>query len=69
MLTVYISQSQTLWGIPSTIPRLYVNNILPNDSLGFQVVATGRVEDLVTLVAAGKASLRGHDTKGNSLLM
>ena len=68
MLKVSVSQSQTFWGSPLVIPRLFVNNVLPSDSLVFQIAATGQVEDLVSLVAAGKASLRDHDTNGQSLL-
>jgi hypothetical protein len=68
MLTVCVSQSQTFQGSPLVIPRLFVNNVLPSDSLVFRIAATGQVEDLVSLVAAGKASLRDHDTNGDSLL-
>jgi hypothetical protein len=68
MLTVFVRQSQTFRGSPLVIPRLFINNVLPSDSLVFRIAATGQVEDLVSLVTSGKASLRDHDTKGASLL-
>ncbi|KAF2251513.1 ankyrin [Trematosphaeria pertusa] len=68
MLAVSVSQGQLLRGSFSSIPRLSVNNVLPVGSLVFKLAENGRIEDLVSLVAAGKASLRDHDTEGQSLL-
>lgn len=68
MYTVSVSQIQTLSGSLSGIPGLTVNNILPKDSLVFQVAATGQVEDLLQLFAAGKADIHDHDINGKSLL-
>ncbi|KAI9666158.1 MAG: hypothetical protein M1821_004093 [Bathelium mastoideum] len=68
MLTISVNQLQTLQGGFLSIPRLSVNNILPKDALVFKVAAGGQVEQLKSLLAEGKASLRDHDTNGWSLL-
>lgn len=68
MLTVSISRSSILCNTFSDIPRLFITNILPVNSWVFQLAATGTVEELLSLVAKGEASLRDHDTKGKSLL-
>ncbi|KAF2114211.1 hypothetical protein BDV96DRAFT_600930 [Lophiotrema nucula] len=68
MLTLSISQFQTLQGSVLSIPRLSINNVLQKGSVVFEVARSGRVEDLTRLVADGKACLRDHDTDGWSLL-
>ena len=68
MLTVSARKSQTIWGSSLCIPQLSVNNIIPSDSVVFRVAAGGHVEDLLSLFAAGKASLRDYDPVGQSLL-
>ena len=70
MFTVSVNQAQVFCGSfsVSSIPKLFFNNILPHDSLVFQLAAKGRVEDLKSLIAEGKASLRDHDPDGHSLL-
>ncbi|KAI9666004.1 MAG: hypothetical protein M1821_003939 [Bathelium mastoideum] len=68
IITLTINQRQTLYDSVSSIPRLYVSNILPSNSLVFELAANGQVEDLKTLIADGKASLHDHDPRGWSLL-
>ena len=68
MLTVSGSKNSTILGSPLGIPTLCINNIIPSDSIVFQIAANGRVEDLLSLFASGKASLRDHDINGWSIL-
>lgn len=69
MLTVSVSQAQVRYDtFTSIIPQITVNNILHPHSLVFHVAATGTVQQLLALVADGKASLHDHDTYGQSLL-
>lgn len=69
MLTVSVNQAQVTYdSFTSILPQITVNNILPPDSLVFRVAASGTVQELLALVAEGKASLHDHDTYGQSLL-
>ena len=69
MLTVSVDQGQLLFdSFTSLLPQIIVNNILPRGSLVFQLASSGSVQDLVALVAQGKASIHDHDTDGKSLL-
>ncbi|RTE84304.1 hypothetical protein BHE90_001093 [Fusarium euwallaceae] len=69
MLTVSVSQAQVRYDtFTSILPQITVNNILPPDSLVFSVAANGTVQELLALVAEGRASLHDHDTYGQSLL-
>lgn len=69
MIAVSVNQGQVLFdSFISMAPRVSAINILPKDSLVFQLAAGGKVQDLMALVAEGKASLRDHDTEGWSLL-
>ncbi|KAH7023773.1 hypothetical protein EDB80DRAFT_770521 [Ilyonectria destructans] len=69
MIAVSVNQGQLFFdSFTSMAPRISAINILPKDSLVFQLAAGGRVQDLMALVAEGKASLRDHDTEGWSLL-
>ena len=61
-------QRDRLHGSLSEIPRLIINNILPRDSVVFQVADRGTVEDLLALLDQGKASLHDHDVNSQSLL-
>ncbi|RSL69872.1 hypothetical protein CEP53_002038 [Fusarium sp. AF-6] len=69
MLTVSVSQAQVRYDtFTSILPQITVNNILHADSLVFSVAANGTVQELLALVAEGRASLHDHDTYGQSLL-
>ncbi|EEU37880.1 uncharacterized protein NECHADRAFT_88161 [Fusarium vanettenii 77-13-4] len=69
MLTLSVNQGQVLFdSFTSMLPEVIVNNILPCDSLVFQLTSNGSIQQLMTLVAEGKASLHDHDTDGKSLL-
>lgn len=69
MVTLSVQQSQILFDrFTSLLPRVIVSNILPNDSLVFEVASSGSVKDLTTLIAENKASLDDHDEDGWSLL-
>lgn len=69
MVTLSVQQSQLLFDrFTSLLPRVIVCNILPNDSLVFEVASNGSVEDLMRLVVGNKASLDDHDEDGWSLL-
>ncbi|KAK9780844.1 putative Ankyrin [Seiridium cardinale] len=68
MLAISVTQRQLQYGAESRIPVLSINNVLPENSLVFQLAKSGRLADLKALMAEGKASLRDHDLKGWSLL-
>lgn len=69
MIAVSVNQGQVFFdNFISMAPRVSAINILPRDLLVFQLAAGGRVQDLMALIAEGKASLRDHDTGGRSLL-
>jgi len=51
-----------------SIPRLCVNNVVPNNSWVFQYVRWGEVSVLQGLLRQGRASLRDHDESSASLL-
>ncbi|KAJ4328886.1 hypothetical protein N0V84_000674 [Fusarium piperis] len=69
MLTVSVNQGQFLFdSFTSMLPQVTVNSILPRDSLVFQLASSGSVQELMALVAEGKASLHDHDADGRSLL-
>ncbi|KAI0096588.1 hypothetical protein GGR51DRAFT_28628 [Nemania sp. FL0031] len=55
------------WSGPS-IPRLSVNNIVPDTSHVFTVAIKGSVQELLDIFARGQANLRDHDQNGLSLL-
>jgi hypothetical protein len=54
-------------GTFSSIPRLEVNRILSRDSLVFDLIRWGELDEFQELLR-GEASLRDHDEDGNSLL-
>jgi hypothetical protein len=69
MLTLSVNQGQLLLDrFTSMLPRVVVSNILPNDSLVFEVAYDGSVGDLRRLLVEGKASLHDRDQDGWSLL-
>lgn len=69
MIMVSVNRGHVLFDSYSNIlPRISVYHVLPSDSLVFQLAASGRVQELKSLVAEGKASLRDHDSEGLSLL-
>lgn len=69
MLTLSVNQGQFLFDSFTTmLPEVTVNSILPRDSLVFQLASNGSIQQLMALVAEGKASLYDHDTDGKSLL-
>lgn len=68
LLSISVSQGQVLHGSVSTIPRVLHGNIIPTDSQVFSTAAKGNVEDLVSLLTQGNASLHDHDPDGWSLL-
>ncbi|KAK9797573.1 putative Fungal N-terminal domain-containing protein [Seiridium cardinale] len=68
MLAISVTQRQLQYGAESRIPVLSINNVLPENSLVFQLAKAGRLADLKALMAEGKASLRDHDPNGWSLL-
>ncbi|KAK9416829.1 putative Ankyrin [Seiridium unicorne] len=68
MLAISVTQRQLQYGAESRIPVLSINNVLPENSLVFQLAKAGRLADLKALIAEGKASLRDHDPNGWSLL-
>ncbi|KAI1293277.1 hypothetical protein F5Y03DRAFT_374458 [Xylaria venustula] len=63
-----VNQYPLVDGSFSSIPRLSVMNIIPSNSLVFQVAKTGSVQDLLKVLASGQANLRDHDENGWSLL-
>ncbi|RSL88876.1 hypothetical protein CDV31_015971 [Fusarium ambrosium] len=69
MLTISVNQGQVVYdSFTSILPQITVNNILPPESLVFRLAASGSIQELLALVADGKASLHDHDTSGQSLL-
>lgn len=68
MFTVSFMQKVVCNGSFSSIPRFQANNVLPRDSLVFELTREGRLCDLITLLSNPEASLRDHDDLGNSLL-
>ncbi|KAI0098058.1 ankyrin repeat-containing domain protein [Nemania sp. FL0031] len=60
------------WELPdgsfSSIPRITAYNVVPYNSLVFQIASWGRVEDLIALLSNGQASLHDRDEEGWSLL-
>lgn len=69
MLTISVSQGQVVYdSFTSILPQITVNSILPPESLVFRLAASGSIQELMSLVADGKASLHDHDTFGQSLL-
>lgn len=69
MFTVIVKQRRFSDGDWNFIPRLQVNNVLPAESLVFQLVRDGKLDDLKKLLVKREASLRDHDQFGNSLLV
>ncbi|KPM42617.1 hypothetical protein AK830_g3921 [Neonectria ditissima] len=69
MIAVSVNQGQVLCdSFTSMSPRISVINIVPKDSLIFDLAFEGEVEELMSFVAEGKGSLHDHDTDGQSLL-
>lgn len=68
MLEVTVSQAQLLAGSFLSIPNLSVNNVISRDSEVFKLAQQGRTDDILALIADGKASLRDRDELGWSLL-
>ncbi len=68
MFKATITQQTVRNGFFSSIPQLQVNLVLACDSLVFQLVREGRLAEFEALLWEGKASLRDHDERGNSLL-
>lgn len=50
------------------IPRLCVNNVVPNNSPVFEVVKKGELARFEEMLRQGEASLRDQDEDGSSLL-
>jgi hypothetical protein len=50
------------------VPWLCVNNIIPNDSLVFEVVQNGELAKFQEMLMRGEASLRDQDERGASLI-
>lgn len=68
LLSIYVCQGQILGGSFLGIPRLLLSNIIPKNSMVFTIAETGQVQELMALVAEGKASLQDRDQDGWSLL-
>ncbi|KAI1035580.1 hypothetical protein LB504_005682 [Fusarium proliferatum] len=69
MLRLSVNQGQPLFNsFTSILPCAIVCNILPGDSLVFDIARSGSVQDLLKLFEGGSANLHDHDTNGWSLL-
>ncbi|KAG4256174.1 hypothetical protein FPRO03_05122 [Fusarium proliferatum] len=69
MLSLTVNQGQLLFNsFSSMLPCITVCNILPPNSVVFDAVRNGTVQDLVGLLEGGKAGIHDHDTNGWSLL-
>lgn len=68
IVEVLVTQSQLLGRSVQTIPRVAINPIIAKDSLVFQIVKQGRLDEFRTMLAEGKTSVRVHDDDGNGLL-
>ncbi|KAH8903591.1 ankyrin [Coniochaeta sp. PMI_546] len=68
LLSIAVRQGQILSGSFLSIPRVLLSNIIPYGSLVFHIARYGQVEELMSLVAEGKASLHDRDTYGWSVL-
>ncbi|KAB5582935.1 hypothetical protein GE09DRAFT_948401 [Coniochaeta sp. 2T2.1] len=68
LLSISVSRGQLHHGSVSGVPRVLLSNILPEDSHVFKIARDGTVEDLMSLLAQGQASLHDHDPWGWSLL-
>ena len=68
MLMATIRKSEILAGHVSSISHLQVNRVLPSNSVVFQLVKKGKIQELCQLFYSGEASLRDHDETGSSLL-
>jgi hypothetical protein len=67
-LTISVTQGQLLDRSMMSIPRLFVNRIIPNNSPVFRVVQEGRIEELRMMLTDNRASLRDYDERGLGLL-
>lgn len=68
MFKITTRRSDESNGVFLSIPILCVNNVLPAGSLVFSIVKEGRLEEFMTLLRDGGASIRDHDEYGASLL-
>ena len=68
MISLRLAQHLIFQGALTPVPRLTVCNIIRNDSKIFELAYTGRLNDIMTLVTQGKASIWDHDETGRSLL-
>ncbi len=68
MFMATVEQRMVRNGFSCSIPRLQANLVLPRGSLVFQLVREGRLPEFEALLRDGRASLRDHDSLGNSLL-
>ncbi|OIW24632.1 ankyrin [Coniochaeta ligniaria NRRL 30616] len=68
LLSISVRQGQILSGSVLSIPRVLLSNIIPTGSMVFTIAAKGQVEELMSLIADGKASLQDRDPSGVSLL-
>jgi hypothetical protein len=68
MFTTVFEQLVTSTQAFNLFPQLQVNQIRPKDSLVFQLVKEGRLDDFKEVLNRREASLRDHDDLGNSLL-
>ncbi|KAK9415363.1 hypothetical protein SUNI508_10553 [Seiridium unicorne] len=68
MLTISLQQIESLDAVSLRIPRIHVNRIIPQDSLVFELVEEGALDELRELLTKGEASIRDHDEDGRSLL-
>ncbi|KAI0530051.1 hypothetical protein GGR58DRAFT_268382 [Xylaria digitata] len=67
-LRIEANQLEPFHGSFSSIPRLFINNIIPSHAKVFQVAAEGSIQDLENLFASGQANIRDHGENGWSLL-
>ncbi|KAF4445996.1 hypothetical protein F53441_10302 [Fusarium austroafricanum] len=68
MLVASLIQREVVPGGVTSISRLQVNRVLPDDSPVFKLVKEGKLQDLLRMLQNGEASLRDHDERGASLL-
>jgi hypothetical protein len=68
IFTLTVQQVQTAFGTFVSIPRMCFKNIVPSTSLVFECTRLGKLDDMLNLIAEGRASLSDQDEHGNSLL-
>lgn len=69
LLSIYVRHGQILGGSFLGIPRVLLSNVIPRDSMVFTIAMTGQVQEMMAIVAEGKASLQDRDQRGWSLLV